>query len=95
MESTENLADALVEICADYLGARAATADNPDTYQVVIHAGVRAITGAEPGTSPAQTAAPEPAGVSAETPIRSRRQLIEEVAEPVRLVFVLDTECRA
>jgi hypothetical protein len=32
MESTQNLADALVEICAGYLSARAATADNPDTW---------------------------------------------------------------
>ena len=48
MEPTESLADALVQICADYLGTRAATADNPDTYQVIVHAGVRAITGAEP-----------------------------------------------
>ena len=62
MESTENLADALVEICADYLGARAATADNPDTYQIIIHAGARAITGAAPA------AAREPEDVSAETP---------------------------
>ncbi len=68
MESTENLADALVQICADYLSARAATADNPDTYQVIIHAGARAITGAEPAADPEQTAAPEPGGVSAETP---------------------------
>jgi len=62
---TENLADALVQICADYLGARAATADNPDTYQVVIHAGTRAITGAQP-LEPTATA--EPGDVSAETP---------------------------
>jgi HNH endonuclease len=73
MESTENLAQALVEICADYLSARAATADNPDTYQVIIHAGVRAITGAGPGTgtkqgAPELAAIPEPADVSAETP---------------------------
>ena len=74
MESTENLADALVEICADYLSARAATADNPDTYQVIIHAGTRAITGAGPGTgaelgAAAELAAvPEPEDVSAETP---------------------------
>jgi hypothetical protein len=61
MESTENLADALVEICAAYLSARAATADNPDTYQVIIHAGARAVTGAEPA------ATREPDDVSAET----------------------------
>ena len=56
MELTENLADALVEICAEYLSGRAATAENPDTYQVIIHAGARAIT-----------AVREPDGVSAET----------------------------
>ncbi|HEY0933368.1 MAG TPA: HNH endonuclease signature motif containing protein, partial [Trebonia sp.] len=80
MESTENLADALVQICAGYLSARASTADNPDTYQVIIHAGVRAVTGAEPAAGAAPAAAPVPAtgpgpgpvsgsaGVSAETP---------------------------
>ena len=62
MESTENLADALVQICADYLSTRAATADNPDTYQVIIHAGARAITGVQPA------ATREPDDVSAETP---------------------------
>jgi hypothetical protein len=61
LESTENLADALVQICASYLSARAGAADNPDTYQVIIHAGVRAVTGAEPEPEP------EPSGVSAET----------------------------
>ncbi len=61
MVSTENLADALVQICADYLSARAATADNPDTYQVIIHAGARAITGVEP------SAVAEHNDVSAET----------------------------
>jgi hypothetical protein len=69
MEPAENLADALVQVCASYLAARAATADNPDTYQVIIHAGVRAITGAEPAANPAKADADlEPDGVSAETP---------------------------
>jgi Domain of unknown function (DUF222) len=45
MESAENLADALIQVCADYLNAKAATADNPDTYQVIIHAGAQAISG--------------------------------------------------
>jgi hypothetical protein len=81
MESTEHLADALVQICADYLSARASSAENPDTYQVIIHAGVRAVTGPEPGALsaaalepgawpaalPKQASVPEPAGVSAET----------------------------
>jgi hypothetical protein len=75
MEPAADLADALVQICADYLSAKAATADNPDTYQVIIHAGTRAITGTEPPASPrppppsaTPAAPPEPAGVSAETP---------------------------
>jgi hypothetical protein len=68
VEPAENLADALVQVCASYLAARAATADNPDTYQVIIHAGVRASTAAEPAANPAKAAAdPEPGDVSAET----------------------------
>ena len=57
MEPAQDLADALVQICAAYLGARAATADNPDTYQVIIHAGVRAAAGPEPA---AETPGPQP-----------------------------------
>jgi hypothetical protein len=58
-EPAENLADALVQICADYLSARAATAGNPDTYQVIIHAGTRAVTGqrCRSGTRRTRTAA--------------------------------------
>jgi len=55
-EDTESLADALVGICADYLAARSAQADNPDTYQVVIHAGTAALAGAQqPADVPAET----------------------------------------
>jgi Domain of unknown function (DUF222) len=55
-EDTESLADALVGICAGYLAGRAAQADNPDTYQVIIHAGTAAITTAqEPADAPAET----------------------------------------
>jgi hypothetical protein len=73
MEPTENLADALVQICAGYLAAKAVTADNPDTYQVIIHAGTRAITGQESAavSRPApsgQAVVPRRDGVSAETP---------------------------
>lgn len=57
METARNLADALVQVCAGYLNAKAATADNPDTYQVIIHAGAQAITGEEAAQD-----------VSAETP---------------------------
>ena len=54
-EDTESLADALVGICADYLAGRAAGADNPDTYQVIIHAGTAALTAQEPADVPAET----------------------------------------
>ena len=65
-EYAADLADALVEICAAYLGARAAAADNPDAYQVIIHAGADAITGGKPEPEPERA---EPAArVSAETP---------------------------
>src|SRR5215475_3292304 len=59
METAENLADALVQVCSAYLSGKAATADNPDTYQVIIHAGAAAIT---PGSDAA-----EELSVSAET----------------------------
>jgi len=55
-EDTESLADALVGICADYLAGRAARADNPDTFQVIIHAGTAAMAGPQqPGDVPAET----------------------------------------
>jgi hypothetical protein len=55
-EDAESLADALVGICAGYLAGRAAQADNPDAYHVIIHAGTGAITGSrEPDDVPAET----------------------------------------
>jgi hypothetical protein len=69
-EDTESLADALVGICADYLAGRARQADNPDTYQVIIHAGTAAITGAD-----------QSGGVSAET-----RKALAALAETVPLL---------
>ena len=57
MEPARNLADALVQVCAGYLNAKAATAENPDPYQVIIHAGAQAISGR-----------PAAEDVSAETP---------------------------
>lgn len=58
-EDAEDLADALVEICAAYLRGKIVSADNADVYQVIIHAGTEAITAGE-------DAAAED-GVSAET----------------------------
>jgi hypothetical protein len=43
----QDMADAIAGICGDYLSGRAAGADNPDTYQVIIHAGTGAITESE------------------------------------------------
>ena len=57
------LADALVEIAGGYLAGKIATADNPDIYQVIVHADATVL--AEPPASP------EAAGVSAETPAGS------------------------
>jgi hypothetical protein len=37
--AAQDLADAIVGVCGQYLAGRAAAADNPDTYQVIIHAG--------------------------------------------------------
>jgi hypothetical protein len=58
MESAGNLADALVQVCADYLSAKAATAENPDTYQVIIHVGAQAISGS-PATEDVPAEMPE------------------------------------
>jgi 5-methylcytosine-specific restriction endonuclease McrA len=52
----EDLADALTEVCGAFLQGKIAAADNPDVYQVIIHAGAAAVTPAA-----------EPPGVSAET----------------------------
>jgi hypothetical protein len=74
MESARDLADALVQVCADYLNAKAATAENPDTYQVVIHAGAQAIS-ADPATE----------DVSAETPEGAADSLpVSHPAHPMR-----------
>jgi Domain of unknown function (DUF222)/HNH endonuclease len=62
-EHAEDLADALVEICAAYLRTKIVSADNADVYQVIIHAGTEAITAGETGED--VTAGD---GVSAETP---------------------------
>jgi hypothetical protein len=53
----EDLADALTDVCASYLRAKIATADNPDVYQVIIHAGAAAITDDPPTAGAQQTGA--------------------------------------
>jgi hypothetical protein len=71
-----DLAEALTDVCSSYLQAKTSAADNPDVYQVIIHAGAAAVTGGQPGEHQAPPAVhpagdPLPAdpdtGVSAET----------------------------
>jgi hypothetical protein len=72
----QDLADALVEVCAAYLRSKIVSADNADVYQIIVHAGTQAITEDpepaetdEPAKVPEPEAAGEPGGVSAETSI--------------------------
>jgi hypothetical protein len=63
-EHAEDLADALVEICAAYLRGKIVSADNADVYQVIIHAGTEAITADDDDVSaetPAETPVTHPA----------------------------------
>jgi hypothetical protein len=65
----QDLADALVEVCAAYLRGKIVSADNADVYQVIVHAGAGAIT-EDPGPAEDQepAGANKPDGVPAETP---------------------------
>src|SRR6185437_7423891 len=61
IRTSSDLADGLVAIAESFLAAKIAGADDPEVYQVVVHADAGMLTG------PAIPAA-DPAGVSAETP---------------------------
>jgi hypothetical protein len=70
----DDLAAALVGICEQYLSSRAATADNPDSYQVIIHVGSGAITGApEPGGD-----VPQGTSAAKKTPSQLAMDTLEE-----------------
>jgi 5-methylcytosine-specific restriction endonuclease McrA len=71
----EDLADALTDVCASFLQGKIASADNPDVYQVIIHAGAAAITDDPPG---AEDPAGAPSGVSAE----ARTRMAAAAGEP-------------
>jgi hypothetical protein len=62
--TSSSLADALLVIAEAFLAGKAAAADDPDVYQVIVHVGTDAITPAGPAGVPAG----DPADVSAETP---------------------------
>jgi Domain of unknown function (DUF222) len=62
MEDAQTMADALVAICAEYLQGKISKADNPDLYQVVIHAGAEAVTADDvPAQTPASLPVSHPA----------------------------------
>jgi hypothetical protein len=89
-----DLAEALVQICGEYLSGRAATAANPDNYQVIIHAGTGAITDApDPGAiapdAPAGTPN-APAGTPAGKPTAAQ-QAMEFLKETVPLLAFPET----
>jgi Domain of unknown function (DUF222)/HNH endonuclease len=76
-EHAGDLADALVEICAAYLRDKARHADNPDTYQIIIHAGAEAVTEEQTPREgervSAETPAPAPAPPPAPAPFGRMR----------------------
>src|SRR5690348_3342789 len=72
VRTSSDLADGLVAIAESFLAGKVAGADDPEVYQVVVHAGTDVLAGpAAPGTAPnvsAETSPAADAGVSAETP---------------------------
>ena len=72
--TSTSLADALVEIAEAYLAAKTRTADNPDVYQVIIHATPDMLTPDPPPPPPAPPARPPlPASPAAATSRTVRR----------------------
>jgi len=67
--TSTNLADALLVIAEAFLAEKVAAADDPEVYQVVVHAG----TGALPPESAPADPAGQAEGVSAETPAAGPR----------------------
>src|SRR6266568_2707131 len=74
VRTSSDLADGLVAVAESFLATKAAGADDPEIYQVVVHAGTDALTG-DP--------AAEPGGVSAETPAAPAR-VPGDPADPAR-----------
>ena len=69
MPTSSSLADALLAVAEAFLAGKAAAADDPEVYQVIVHVGTGALsgTGAEGGGAAADVPAGT-VGVSAETP---------------------------
>ena len=56
--TSSSLADALLVIAEAFLGGKAAAADDPEVYQVIVHVGTNAITLAAPDQLPRPGAFP-------------------------------------
>jgi 5-methylcytosine-specific restriction endonuclease McrA len=65
--TSSSLADALLVIAEAFLASKAAAADNPDVYQVIVHVGTDAVPAGDPADGADSQRAGTPAGVSAET----------------------------
>jgi len=76
VRTSSDLADGLVAVAESFLAGKVAGADDPEIYQVVVHAGADLL--AKPAAPPA-----DPAGVSAETPA-APAQVPGDPANPVR-----------
>jgi hypothetical protein len=75
IRTSSDVADGLVAIAESFLAGKVAGADDPEVYQVVVHAGTDVLAGpAAPGTDP---------GVSAETPPAPAR-VPGDPADPAR-----------
>ena len=91
-----DLAEAMVAVCGQYLSGRAAAADNPDSYQVIIHAGTGAVTGAPApgagtrGVSAETRPAPEP-GPGGPAPMAPSRQATDLLKQTVPLLAFPET----
>ena len=99
VETSTNLADALVAISEAFLAEKVAAADDPDVYQVIVHVGTDVVTNPPPSTTAPRPPEPEDArppatpptdapadaaaGVSAETP-EPGRQVPGHPAHPAR-----------
>jgi Domain of unknown function (DUF222)/HNH endonuclease len=78
--TSSSLADALLAIAEAFLAEKAAAADDPEVYQVIVHVGTDVITSGSPAVGP-----PAEAGdVSAETPSAPEPAAPEPAAPPGR-----------
>jgi hypothetical protein len=76
--TSSSLADALLVIAETFLADKAAAANDPEVYQVIVHVGTDAITPASPPGGPAA----DRGGVSAETPVPPETPVAAETPVP-------------